>query len=141
MRYPKYLFLITGWHRRFWWRVEQPEINCTADERESVLPSSMAISQLVFLDEEGDHNDIPTTPGIVINKMNDCDAELYLFSIPDYSRILDEQKKFFGQPPLNFSFFHFAHFCHDATWTLAYALNKTLNSKLPVVGHLSQSYH
>ena len=65
MRFPKYLMLITGWHRRFWWRVEQPEVSCTADERESVLPSMLAITQLVFLDEMGDHNDNVTTPGIV----------------------------------------------------------------------------
>ena len=65
MRSPKYLLLITGWYRRFWWRVEQPEINCTADERESVLPSFLAISQLGFVDETGDHNDVLTTPGIV----------------------------------------------------------------------------
>lgn len=44
--------------------MEQPNLTCTADERESVLPSTLAITQLVFLDE-ADDKDLTTTAGLV----------------------------------------------------------------------------
>ena len=40
-----------------------------------------------------------------------------------------EEKKFIGQPPLNVSANQYSSYCHDAAWTLAYALNNTLNSE------------
>ena len=36
---------------------------------------------------------------------------------------------YLGTPPLNITQFQYSQYCHDATWTLAYALNRTLNSK------------
>ena len=44
---------------------------------------------------------------------------------------LDKEQTLIGQPPLNITSFPvYSQYCHDATWTLAYALNKTLYSKL-----------
>ena len=43
---------------------------------------------------------------------------------------LDEEKKFLNQPPLNLSKSDFSEYCYDATWTLAYAINKTVSGKM-----------
>jgi hypothetical protein len=64
---------------------------------------------------------------------------LILASIPRQSGILyiqtgdeylNQEDTFLGKPPLNLSYDAYSQYCHDATWTLAYALNKTLASKL-----------
>ncbi len=41
-----------------------------------------------------------------------------------------KEQEFFGQPPLNFKISQYSSYCHDAAWTLAFALNNTINSKL-----------
>ena len=66
IRYPKYIVMTLGRYRRFWWRQEDPKLNltCTADQRESVLPSSLGFSESYFLDEEKDAN-VTTTSGMV----------------------------------------------------------------------------
>ena len=64
IRYPKHIVMTLGRFRRFWWRQEVPDLNCTADERESVLFSSLAITENHFLDEEKDIN-ITASSGIV----------------------------------------------------------------------------
>lgn len=61
---PQYLLLTIGWYNRFWWKVEQAGLNCTADQRESVLSSSLAVTDEVFLDAANDVN-LTTTAGIV----------------------------------------------------------------------------
>ena len=40
---------------------------------------------------------------------------------------MQEVEAHVGQPPLNLSLIEGAGFCHDATWTLAKALNNTIN--------------
>jgi hypothetical protein len=37
--------------------------------------------------------------------------------------------EFIDEPPLNITYLEYSQYCYDATWTLAYALNKTLDSK------------
>ena len=37
--------------------------------------------------------------------------------------------QYLNQPPLNVTLSKYSQYCYDATWTLVYALNKTLNSK------------
>ena len=61
---PQYLLLTIGWYSRFWWRAEEPGLNCTAYQRETVLPSTLAVTDDFFLDEVDDAN-LTTTPGIV----------------------------------------------------------------------------
>ena len=61
---PQFLVLTIGWYVNSWWRMEEPNLNCTADERESVVQSSLAILDDFLLFETGDI-DISTTPGIV----------------------------------------------------------------------------
>ena len=53
-----------GWYSRFWWKEEQPGLTCTAEQRESVLLHTLAVTDEVFIDE-GQAN-LTITPGIVI---------------------------------------------------------------------------
>lgn len=62
--FPKHLVFTIGRFRRFWWRVEYPGLNCTADQRESVLHHSLSFSDSPFLDEENDVN-LTTSFGLV----------------------------------------------------------------------------
>ena len=39
---------------------------------------------------------------------------------------MEAVQKHVDEPPFNFSLIAGAGFCHDATWTLAYALNRTV---------------
>ena len=45
------------------------------------------------------------------------------------------QQEYLGVPPFNLNVSEFAPHCHDATWTLAYALNETLTSEFGLVGY------
>ena len=38
----------------------------------------------------------------------------------------EEESRHLGQPPFNFSRSSFARYCHDATWALAWSLNKSV---------------
>ncbi len=62
---PRYLFMTIGWYTRFWWR-EIPDEDCTVEQRESVLQSTIAVSDEVFLDPVEDVN-ITTSLGMVGN--------------------------------------------------------------------------
>jgi hypothetical protein len=64
IRYPKYVIMTLGRFRKFWWRQEIPDLTCTADQRESVMASSLAFTENYFLDEVRDAN-ITTTSGMV----------------------------------------------------------------------------
>ena len=64
IRLPRHLLLTPGWYSRFWWRVDDEGLNCTVEERESVLPSSLAGLNFIFLDEVADVN-LTTSTGIV----------------------------------------------------------------------------
>ena len=70
MFFPKYTLLILGRYGRNWWRRDSPpNLSCTADEREKVLLSMLAVSESPFLGV----NDVKrtTTPGIVRNCSSD----------------------------------------------------------------------
>ena len=62
---PRYVLLTFGWYSQFWWKEEQPALTCTADERESVLPSTLAITDEVYIQEDSSEINRTTTPGIV----------------------------------------------------------------------------
>ena len=74
IRYPRYLLLTLGWYSQLWWRLEGEgeNLNCTVEERESVLSSSLAFLQFSFLNgtSEVDRN-LVTTSGIVSMYLND----------------------------------------------------------------------
>ncbi len=53
-----------GRFRINWWRQEIPGLTCTADQRESVLPLSLAFTDNYFLNEVRDANDTASS-GIV----------------------------------------------------------------------------
>ena len=63
IKLPKYLLLTIGWYRGVWWKVQDDNLNCTAEQRESVLFSSLAFLNFKFLEEE-DYN-ITTSFGTV----------------------------------------------------------------------------
>ena len=54
----------------------------------------------------------------------------YICFLQTGAEFFAEERKFIGKPPLNITQFQYSQYCHDATWTLAYALNKTLNSEV-----------
>ena len=43
---------------------------------------------------------------------------------------MQEVEAYVSQPPLNLSLIEGAGFCYDATWTLARALNRTINGMM-----------
>ena len=43
---------------------------------------------------------------------------------------MGQEEVLLGRPPLNLTYDAYSQYCHDATWTFAYALSKTLHSKL-----------
>ena len=53
-----------GGFRINWWRQEIPGLTCTADQRESVLPLSLAFTDNYFLNEVRDAN-VTASSGIV----------------------------------------------------------------------------
>lgn len=62
---PQYVLITLGWNSRFWWEVEQPNLTCTAEERESVLPYTLAVSDEFFIQEGSRDINNTITPGIV----------------------------------------------------------------------------
>ena len=64
IRYPEYVVLTLGRFRRNWWRQEISGLTCTADQRESVMLSSLAFTESYFLNEVKDAN-VTATSGIV----------------------------------------------------------------------------
>lgn len=63
-RLPQYLFITIGWYRNLWWTEDYVNLTCTVEEIESMLLSSLSISDEIYLDRVRDAN-ITTTPGIV----------------------------------------------------------------------------
>ena len=69
---PMFVLLTIGWYPRFWWAVQEPNLNCTAKQREEVLRSTLTVTSFFLLDER-DPNVNHTTPGIVRNnKLRQC---------------------------------------------------------------------
>ena len=44
----------------------------------------------------------------------------------------EEEQSHLGVPPLYLEQFNYSQFCYDATWTLAYALNQTINGNVSI---------
>lgn len=53
--------LTVGWYSRFWWQLEERHSNCTAEQIESLLAFSLAVTDETFLSDLN----LTTTPGIV----------------------------------------------------------------------------
>ena len=71
IRYPHHVLLTLGWYGQNWWRVEDPNLSCTAQERESVLNRSLAFLQCDFLE------DLNTTTDTAIVNLPPCLLALY----------------------------------------------------------------
>lgn len=130
---PRYLLLTSGLLTQFWWKEQEDDLSCTAAERESILPFTLSVSKNFFLDELKDFN-FTTSINIVCHlrllTMYNCSV---IFQTG--GEFLAEERNFFGQLPLNISFYPYSQYCHDATWTLAFALSKTIKSKLRWLGN------
>ena len=50
----------------------------------------------------------------------------FLQTVPEF---LGKEEQLIGQPPLNITRSTYSSYCHDNTWILAHALNRTLMSK------------
>ena len=62
LHYPRHLLLTYGWYDQEWWLVEDQNLPCTAQERESVLNRTLAVLQFVFVE---DQLNVTTDTGIV----------------------------------------------------------------------------
>ena len=90
LRYPRHLLLTVAWYARNWWLVEEQNISCTAEQRESVLPTSLAFIHFDFLQDLN----LTTDTGIVSSSLLCCtphcvhtllyDAWLYYSAIMFY---------------------------------------------------------
>ena len=147
LRYPRHLFLTPGWYVHNWWKVEDQNFSCTAKQRESVLPGSLAF---LFTDFLQDRN-MTTDTGIVsYSSLPACfhsimhtlhTNQMYFTSkaivLPRILSLLqtggqyfDEEQNHLGVPPLHLKQLNYSQYCYDATWTLAYALNQTINGNV-----------
>ena len=60
-----------------------------------------------------------------------CACQCYKFSLLQTGgQYFDEEQHHLGVPPLNLTQFEYAQYCYDATWTLAYALNQSINGNV-----------
>ena len=58
-------------------------------------------------------------------------GQCYMFSLLQTGgQYFDEEQRHLGVPPLNLTQFEYAQYCYDATWTLAYALNQSINGNV-----------
>ena len=62
LHYPHHLLLTFGWYVQEWWREEDQNFTCTAQERESVLNRSLTFLQCDFIEDQPNMN---TETGIV----------------------------------------------------------------------------
>ena len=149
LRYPRHLFLTYGWYDQNWWLVEDQNLSCTAQERESVLGRSFAFLQFDFLDGRNLTTDTgivsPFSARFTLPVISYC-IHLSLFFLiwsPVHCSVslcflqtgrqyYDEEQNHLGVPPLYLEQFNYSQYCHDATWTLAYALNQTVNGNVCV---------
>ena len=51
LHYPRHTFITIGWYASKWWLVENPSLSCTPQQRESVLPFSLAVLEYVFIED------------------------------------------------------------------------------------------
>ena len=66
LRYPRHLLLTIAWYARNWWLVEEQNISCTAEQRESVLPTSLGFLHFDFLQDLN----LTTDTGIVSSSLH-----------------------------------------------------------------------
>jgi hypothetical protein len=66
---PQHIFLTVAWYSNLWW-TETEGLNCTANEMETVLSTSLGFLSSGFLDEIDDV-DLATDTGLVCWSMHD----------------------------------------------------------------------
>ena len=49
LRYPQYLFLTYAWYSDQWWELDTENLTCSADDRASVLPRTLALLHFDFI--------------------------------------------------------------------------------------------
>ena len=73
LRYPCHLLLTAAWYARNWWLVEDQNISCTAEQRGSVLPTTLAFLHFDFLQDVN----LTTDTGIVSPFRPACSVTLH----------------------------------------------------------------
>ncbi len=61
LHYPGHLIILMGWYLEDWWMMQTEDLNCSAEERESIMNYALAVHHFNFLIPE----DVQTTSGIV----------------------------------------------------------------------------
>ena len=106
MKYPKHLFLTYGTYESQWWiPPDDEDVHhlCTPEDRARVLEYSFAALDFNFLTED-------ETDPKAVRFNNDYTARLQT-------------------PPFYYNYSSYASYCFDAAWTLAVALNKTIEGQ------------
>ena len=57
-------------------------------------------------------------------------------SIKTGAEYFQEEEKHLHQEPFNLTKLEYAQYCYDATWTLAYALDRTIRGTLINLGYI-----
>ena len=125
-----------AWYTQKWWLIEDEDYSCSASERESVLPTSLAFLHFEFLKDLN----LTTTTGIV-RCAPYCSKILVYGCFIAYqtgAEYFEEEEKHLHQEPFNLTKLEYAQYCYDATWTLAYALDRTMRGL--VIAVLTPAY-
>ena len=66
--------------------------------------------------------------------MNDANVDhCHFVLLQTGGQYFDEEQRHLGVLPLNLTQLEYPQYCYDATWTLAYALNQTINGNIHTV--------
>lgn len=126
--YPRYVFFAIPWYVDRWWTVEEDSYGCTVEQREEVLEHSITLMNLPFAKFLNGSLETDTGNGLTVDEYFDTVDLGYL-----------------NKPPLNLSFYDdVAPVCYDAMWTLALALNNTIeefesNTSLSDMAHIAEN--
>ena len=61
LSYPKDLLIMMGWYLDEWWLTQTEDLNCTAEQRESIMEHALTVHHFNFMIDD----DMETTSGIV----------------------------------------------------------------------------
>ena len=160
MTYPRYMFLTYGWYEERWFAEEVQGDDCTPAQRESVLQHTLAVLQdefltnlsavtdtgivskklfmsvaLVRLHNQGNQK-VAGQQMTIVALFSGCYWTFFYLCFPSSQNGSEYQDAYtahrnsslLGQDK-NETFLYAQH-CYDATWALAFALNRTITGKL-----------
>ena len=114
-----------GWYDGKWWlrQTEGEGLDCTGQQRESILEHALTVHHFNFYVP----NEMNTTSGIVSTKYYLLQSRSYsIIFVTQTGSQFKEQESIQLEGPPRYNRVQFSPYCYDAVWTLAYALNETL---------------